>query len=179
VQRNASPHVVRAAVISDVPTAMASNMAVTVPQPWPGTHPDGMGETVGRPTGVTACALELPAKLQYVLCKVTVRRSPTWTLIECPLSASDAVMATAVRGDVVTTGGALPKKPSQAVDMAQSPAVSATPTYRRMGMRRRPGTLGSTSSEGGASVGAASRHDPFVGLYLVGAARLAPTYPWP
>jgi hypothetical protein len=95
---------------------------------------------------------------------VTVRRSPTWTLIVCPFSVSEAVMAAAPRGDVVTTGGAWPKKPPQAVDMAQSPAVSATPTYHRMGVRRRPGTVGSTSCGGGASVGAASRDDPFVGL---------------
>ena len=127
---------VRDALICAVPGAMATNAAVSVPHPPPGTQPDGSGETDGRPAGAITPALELPAKFQYVLSRTTDTRSPTRTMTVRPFSASEAAIVTAARGDGVgpegpEIDGPVLQSPPQAV--AQSAATPAATTIHRMG----------------------------------------------
>jgi hypothetical protein len=63
VHLSASPQVVREAVTVAVPACRATNLAVTVPHPAPGTQPP-LGLTVGPPTWRSTAGLELPSKVQ-------------------------------------------------------------------------------------------------------------------
>jgi hypothetical protein len=96
--------VVRDAETTAVPTVLASNAATTVPQPWPGTHPEGLGDTAGVPSDTRTTEFELPAKPQYVLWRTTDRLSPTWIVIARPFEVSPAVIVAGGRGEGVLPG---------------------------------------------------------------------------
>jgi hypothetical protein len=93
--------------------------------------------------------LELSAKPQYVLWRVTVRLSPTWSVTVCPFAASAAVIAAAGRGEGVLPDPAPeglaegPGTAPQAVARAQSAADIAIAAFDLMWKVRRRASIGS------------------------------------
>ena len=71
------------------PLLTALKTAVTVPHPWPGTHPDVRGTTVAGASNRRTTGFEPAPNVQYVLASTTRSRSPTWAVIVVPLSVWD------------------------------------------------------------------------------------------
>jgi hypothetical protein len=78
VQAIASPQTLREALTEPVPAAVATNVAVTVPHPCPGTQPDPSGATIGVPDDASTPP-PTGSNDQYVLASWTTIRSPTCT----------------------------------------------------------------------------------------------------
>ena len=121
LQERASPHTVRPALTTTRPTARATKMLVTVPQPIPGRHdPAGSGDTTGAPADARIDSSELVAADQYVLGRPRDTVGPTALVTTVPRSASVSSTVAAP-----PDGGTLADPPTTMGDPAGIPGDSA------------------------------------------------------
>ncbi len=91
-QRRTSPQVSRDALTLAVPACTAVNIAVSVPQPCPGTHPCSCGSGAGATSERRTWGFDAGPNLQYVLESTTFRWSPTCSVTVEPFERSATVV---------------------------------------------------------------------------------------